>query len=124
MSQPIVGTNNQLVAELQGQGQSSGLITVFEVSLPDSDIGGPGIDKLYFHDGANGTADITWYSLLDDNNFGSTSSGSYGQQTYSAFPVESEGWEVKGSGALPRPTVRFANINQYWNAYLLSLIHI
>lgn len=118
MSQPIVGTNNQLVAELQGQGQSSGLITVFEVSLPDSDIGGPGIDKLYFHDGANGTADITWYSLLNDNNFGSTSSSSYGQQTYSAFPVESEGWEVKGSGALPRPTVRFANINQYWSAHL------
>jgi lambda family phage minor tail protein L len=118
MSQPIVGTNNSLVSDLQNQSQSSGLITVFEVLLPDSDIGGAGVDKLYFHDGSNGAADITWYSLLDEDNFGSTTSGHYGQQTYSAFPVESEGWEVKGSGSLARPTVRFANINQYWSANL------
>ncbi len=115
MSQPIVGT---IPADLQGQSISSSLITVFEVEVPNSDIGGAGIDKLYFHDGSNGAADITWYSLLDDTNFGSTTSGHYGQQTYSAFPVESEGWEVRGSGSLPRPTVRFANINQYWNAHL------
>ena len=120
MSQPITGTNNALVTDLQGQTQSSGLITVFEVYLQDSDIGGAGVDKLYFHDGANGTADITWYSLLDDSNFGSTTSSKYGLQTYSAFPVESEGWEIRGSGtgSLPRPTVRFANINQYWSANL------
>ena len=79
MSQPIVGT---LPAELQVQSQSSSLITVFEVEVPNSDIGGAGIDKLYFHDGSNGTADITWYSLLDDTNFGSTTSGHYGQQSY------------------------------------------
>ena len=118
MSQPIVGTNNSLVTDLQSQSQASGLITVFEVLLPESDIGGPGIDKLYFHDGRNGTSDITWYSLNDENNFGSTTSGNYGQQTYSAFPVESDGWEVRGSGTLPRPTVKFANINQYWSAHL------
>lgn len=120
MSQPITGTNNALVTDLQGQSQSSGLITVFEVYLQDSDIGGAGVDKLYFHNGANGTADITWYSLLDDSDFGSTTSTKYGLQTYSAFPVESEGWEIRGSGtgSLPRPTVRFANINQYWGANL------
>ena len=50
MSQPITGTNNALVTDLQGQSQSSGLITVFEVQLPNSDLGGPGVDKLYFHD--------------------------------------------------------------------------
>jgi len=115
MSQPIVGT---IPADLQGQSVSSSLVTVFEVEVPNSDIGGAGIDKLYFHDGSNGVADITWYSLLDDTNFGSTTSGHYGQQTYSAFPVESEGWEVRGSGTLPRPSVRFANINQYWSAHL------
>ena len=115
MSQPIVGT---LPAELQGQSQSSSLIIVYEIEVSSSDIGGPGIDKLYFHDGSNGTADITWYSLLDDNNFGSTTSGHYGQQSYTAFPVESEGWEVRGTGSLPRPSVRFANINQYWSAHL------
>ena len=120
MSQPIVGTNNSLVTDLQGQSQSSGLITVFEVLLPESDIGGPGIDKLYFHDGRNGSADITWYSLNDESNFGSTTSGHYGQQTYSAFPVESEGWEVRGTGSLPRPQVKFANINQYWSANLAN----
>ena len=43
MSQPIVGT---LPAELQVQSQSSSLITVFEVEVPNSDIGGAGIDKL------------------------------------------------------------------------------
>ena len=118
MSDPIVGTNNSLVADLQGQSQSSGLITVFEVLLPESDLGGPGIDKLYFHDGRNGTADITWFSLLDESNFGSTSSSHYATQTYQAFPVESEGWEVRGSGSLPRPNIRFANINQFWSAHL------
>ena len=36
MSQPIVGT---LPADLQAQSQSSGLITVFEIEVPNSDIG-------------------------------------------------------------------------------------
>ncbi len=120
MSQPITGTNNALVTDLQGQAQTSALITVFEVSLPNSDLGGPGVDKLYFHDGANGTENIKWYSLLDDDNFGSTSRDHYTQEAidYVAFPVESEGWEVRGSGTLPRPTIRFANINQYWSSHL------
>ena len=83
MSQPITGTNNALVTDLQGQSQSSGLITVFEVQLPNSDLGGPGVDKLYFHDGANGTANIQWYTLLDDDNFGSTNASHY-----SATPVD------------------------------------
>ena len=48
MSQPIVGT---LPAELQVQAQSSALVTVFEIDVPNSDIGGAGQDKLYFHDG-------------------------------------------------------------------------
>lgn len=122
MSQPITGDDNVLVTDLQGQSQSSGLITVFEVQLPNSDLGGPGVDKLYFHDGSNGTANISWYTLLDDDNFGSTNTAHYSTNPvdYVAFPVESEGWEVRGSGtgSLPRPTVRFANINQYWNAHL------
>ena len=120
MSQPIVGT---LPAELQVQAQSSALVTVFEIDLPNSDIGGAGQDKLYFHDGT--TSDLTvdggyikWYTLLDDNNFGSTSTLHYGEQLYTPFPVESEGWEVRGTGSLPRPSVRFANINQYWSAHL------
>lgn len=120
MTTPHLGTDNVIVSDLQTQSQASGLITVFEIILPESDIGGPGNDKLYFHDGASGSNDIEWYSLKDEANFGSASSSHYGVQTYSAFPVESEGWEVRGSGtgSLPRPTVRFANINQYWSANL------
>ena len=120
MSQPIVGT---LPADLQAQSQSSGLITVFEIEVPNSDIGGAGQDKLYFHDGvttdlATDQGNIKWYTLLDDNNFGSTSTLHYGEQLYTSFPLESEGWEVRGTGSLPRPSVRFANINQYWSAHL------
>jgi len=120
MSQPNVGSNNVIVSDVQTQSQLSGFITVFEVEIPGSDIGGGGVDKLYFHDGANGTADVRWLSLKEDSNFGSSTLSHYGEQTYSAFPVESEGWEVRGSGtgSLARPTIRFANINQYWNAHL------
>ena len=45
MTEPITGTNNALVTDVQGQTQTSSFITVFEIILPDSDIGGPGIDK-------------------------------------------------------------------------------
>ncbi len=120
MTNPITGTNNALVTDVQGQAQSSGFITVFEIELPDSNIGGTGLDKLFFHDGRNGTSDITWYSLINESDFGSTTPSKYSQRTYTALPIESEGWEVRGSGSgsLPRPTVRFANVNQFFKAYL------
>ena len=120
MTNPNVGTNNILVTDVQGQAQPSGYITVFEVELPDSNIGGAGIDKLFFHDGRNGTSDITWYSLVNESNFGSSTSTHYSQRTYIALPIESEGWEVRGSctGSLPRPTIRLGNINQFFKAYL------
>ena len=120
MTDPIVGTNNALVTDLQGQSQASGYITVYELELTDSNIGGVGVDKLFFHDGRNGTSDITWYSLINEENFGSSTSTHYSQQTYQALPIESEGWEVRGSGtgSLPRPTVRLGNVNQFFKAYL------
>ena len=120
MSQPIISdASNNIVTDLQGQSQSSGFITVYEIEIPDSNIGGAGTDRLYYHDGANGTADITWFTPKDNvANFGSTNSDDYMSATYTAFPVESDGWEVRGTGSLPRPTIRFANVNQYWNAYL------
>jgi lambda family phage minor tail protein L len=120
MTQPIVGTDHALVTDVQGQSQSSGFITVFEIALPDSNIGGTGLDKLFFHDGRNGTNDITWYSLDNESDFGSTTSSKYSQQTYAALPIESEGWEIRGSGSgsLPRPTIRMGNINQFFRAYL------
>jgi lambda family phage minor tail protein L len=120
VTNPVVGTNNALVTDLQGQSQASSYITVFEIELPDSNIGGTGLDKLFFHDGRNGTSDITWYSLINENNFGSATPSHYSQRTYAALPIESEGWEVRGSGtgSLPRPTIRLGNINQFFKAYL------
>ena len=29
-------------------------------------------------------------------------------------------FEYKGTGSLPRPTIKFANINAYWNTYLTN----
>ena len=120
MSEPIISdASNNIVTDVQSQSQTSGFIVVYEIEVSDSNIGGPGIDRLYFHDGASGTDDITWFTPKDSvNGFGSTNKRDYMQVSYSAFPVESDGWEVRGTGSLPRPTVRFANINQYWNAYL------
>ena len=120
MSQPILGTNNALVTDVQGQSQASAYVIVYEIQLPDSNIGGTGIDKLFFHDGRNGTSDITWYSLDNESDFGSSSSSKYSVATYTALPIESEGWEVRGSGtgSLPRPTVRMGNINQFFKTYL------
>jgi lambda family phage minor tail protein L len=117
---PNTGTNNALVTDLQGQAQASAYLTVFEIELPDSNIGGAGEDKLYFHDGQNGTSDITWYSLVNESDFGSSTASHYNQRPYLALPIESEGWEIRGSGtgSLPRPTIRLGNINQFFNAYL------
>ena len=120
MTEPFTGTNQALISDLQTQSQPSGFVVVFEVYLQDSNIGGTGIDKLYFHDGRNGTNDIQWYSLINEENFGSETALHYSLQTYAALPIESEGWEVRGSGYLPRPTVRMANVNSYWAGYLTN----
>ena len=74
MSQPILGTNNALVTDVQGQSQASAYVIVYEIQLPDSNIGGTGIDKLFFHDGRNGTSDITWYSLDNESEIFSANS--------------------------------------------------
>jgi lambda family phage minor tail protein L len=120
VTNPNTGTNNALVTDLQGQVQASAYLTVFEIELPDSNIGGAGEDKLYFHDGQNGTSNIEWYSLINEENFGSSTATHYNQREYTALPIESEGWEIRGSGtgSLPRPTIRLGNVNQFFNTYL------
>ena len=52
-------------------------------------------DDLYFHAGTNGIP----VSLVFDG------------ITYTAAPVEADGFEKKVNGALPRPTLRVANVN-------------
>ena len=102
-----------------GVTKGNALIEVFELEIPNSDIGGAGEDKLYFHAGVSSSdANIQWYSLKSESNYGSTSSGDYKQVSYSAYPLEATGFERRATGTLPRPSIRFANINAYFNTYL------
>jgi len=104
-----------------GVSKGNAIIEVFELQITDSDIGGAGEDKLYFHSGVSGSnADIQWYSLKNEANYGSTTSTHYKTVSYTAYPVEAEGFERRGTGTLPRPTIRFANINSYFNTYLTN----
>jgi hypothetical protein len=45
----------------------------------------------------------------------------WGGVTYSAWPVEAEGFEYNGQGTLPRPKLRIANINYLITAALLEV---
>ena len=102
-----------------GVTKGNALIEVFELEIPNSDIGGSGEDKLYFHAGVSSSdANIQWYSLKSESNYGSTSSGDYKQVSYNAYPLEATGFERRATGTLPRPSIRFANINAYFNTYL------
>ena len=56
--------DNLLNVDLQEQSPSAeetasgnAIITVFEIYLANSDLGGAGTDKLYFHDGTKSPAD-------------------------------------------------------------------
>lgn len=65
------------------------LVTVFELDLTDR-----GGGYFRFHAGSNelGT-DIVWQG-----------------NTYTRFPIEADGFEIRGSGTMPRPKVKVANI--------------
>ena len=97
------------------------IITVFEIYLADSDLGGAGTDKLYFHDGTKSPADsygsIQMYSPIAESSWGSTASSDYSLVTYTPFPFEFSGYERRTKGALPRPTIRFANVNRDFTIY-------
>jgi|TARA_R100000479_G_C6391244_1_gene205239 lambda family phage minor tail protein L len=45
----------------------------------------------------------------------------FDSQEYFALPVEADGFEYKGDGTLPRPTLRFANVNAYMTSILLAI---
>ena len=56
--------NELLNVDLQEQSPSAeetasgnAIVTLFEIYLADSDLGGAGTDKLYFHDGTKSPAD-------------------------------------------------------------------
>ena len=120
--------DNLLTVDLQEQSSSAeetasgnAIVTLFEIYLADSDLGGTGIDKLYLHDGTKSPADsygsIQMYSPTAESSWGSTTASDYSLVTYVPFPFEFSGYERRTKGALPRPTVRFANINRDFTVY-------
>ena len=98
------------------------IITVYEIVVNNSDIGGAGVDKLYFHDGTKtpteSYADIQMYSPNTELLWGSTTASDYTLKTYTAFPFEFTGYERRTTGSLPRPSITFANINRTFSIYL------
>jgi len=75
-------------SDVQGLSPSA-LISLFE--LDTTSLGG---DKTYFHPGVNTLGNnIVWQGI-----------------TYAKFPIEVSGFEKSGSGTLPRPTIKVANI--------------
>ena len=98
------------------------IITTYEIVVNNSDIGGAGVDKLYFHDGtktpSESYADIQMYSPNTELLWGSTDADDYTLKTYTAFPFEFTGYERRTTGSLPRPSITFANINRTFTAYL------
>jgi len=81
--------------------EPSAIIELFQLQLTAAV---NGIDTtFYFHAGTNElSADIV-----------------FNQITYTAFPIEVEGFEVTSKGTLPRPTMRVANANNAISALLV-----
>jgi len=80
------------------------IIELFKLEL-NNDIHGTNTTYL-FHAGSNLNANgaLVWNS-----------------ETYLRFPVEADGFEYSGTGQLPRPTIRIANLNGTITALLLTL---
>ena len=81
--------------------EPSAIIELFQLQLTAAV---NGIDTtFYYHAGTNElSADIV-----------------FNQITYTAFPIEVEGFEVTSKGTLPRPTMRVANANNAISALLV-----
>jgi phage-related protein len=79
------------------------VIDLFEVYLTPAMNDGPEV-TLYYHAGKNG--------LTEDIKFNS--------QTYSAVPVEVDGFEFSARGTLPRPTLKVANVNNAITQLMLT----
>lgn len=95
-------------AELQKLAPSA-IIELFQLELisglhyDPGDV--PDTTTYYFHAGTNELlANITW-----------------DEDVYTRFPVEAEGFEYSGTGQLPRPTLRVANLNGLLTLALLEV---
>ena len=81
--------------------EPSAIIELFELQLTAAV---NGVDStFYYHAGTNElSANIVFNGV-----------------TYTAFPIEVEGFEVTSKGTLPRPTMRIANANSSISALLV-----
>ena len=91
------------------------VIELFELRLFKST---HGVDEeYYFHAGRN--RKTTEPTSSDD--LRTAFSIKYGGQVYVPLPIEASGFEFKGDGGLPRPTIRIANLNSNISQVLLSV---
>ena len=94
-------TTPQSIHEQLQSLEPSAIIELFELELTSAV---NGVDEtFYYHAGTNElTANIV-----------------FNGKTYTAFPIEVEGFEVTSKGTLPRPTMRIANVASSISALLL-----
>ena len=81
------------------------IIELFEIELFE-DIHGAA-EKYRFYSGTNFKDAPT--SIIFDS------------EEFFALPVEADGFEYKGDGTLPRPSLRFGNVNSYMTSILLAI---
>ena len=94
------------------------IIELFELKL-FQDLHGSD-EEYYFHAGRNQktTAPTTADDIVD------AFSIKYGGTPYVPLPVEASGFEFNGDGTLPRPSIRFANLQSQITALLLGVNQI
>ena len=74
-------------------------------------------ETYYFHAGRNRkTTEPT-----DEDDILDAYSIKFGGESYIPLPVEASGFEFSGEGTLPRPTIRFANLQSQMTALLLGV---
>nr|BAR23355.1 putative phage minor tail protein L [uncultured Mediterranean phage uvMED]BAR23393.1 putative phage minor tail protein L [uncultured Mediterranean phage uvMED] len=93
---------------------------VFEEFLNSSPFAIIELFEIELFENIHGNADK--YRFYSGTNFKDTPSNiMFAGEEYPALPVEAEGFEYKGDGTLPRPTLRFANVNAYMTAVMLGI---
>ena len=94
------------------------IIELFELKL-FQDLHGSD-EEYYFHAGQNRktTVPANTDDIIDAYSI------KYGGEAYIPLPVEASGFEFSGDGTLPRPTIRFANLQSQMTALLLGINQI
>ncbi len=94
------------------------IIELFEIKLFQDLHGDDG--EYYFHAGRNRKTTLP----AGSDDILEAFSIKYGGTPYIPLPVEASGFEFDGDGTLPRPTIRFANLQSQMTALLLGVNQI